>query len=184
MLSLNPPTLSAALGGQLLEGLHYLRGDFAGTLLPLIHRRYDMRSLQRINSGSICVAGALTLFLVAYKRAPQIIAVVGTHIGNSAASLALGAGLSGQAVKLITCDLHPCIQQPLDGLSLPQGSGAIMVQGSSTQMFQALLSKQFKIDLLHLDGRPMPEDLKILGQFSRTTRSSPSTIARETKKAT
>lgn len=40
-----------------------------------------------------------------------------------------------------------------------------MVQGSSTQMFQALAAKQLKIDLLHLDGRLMPEDLKLLGQL-------------------
>jgi hypothetical protein len=90
---------------------------------------------------------------------------VGTYIGNSAASMAFGAGLSGQAVQLITCDLHPCTQAPLAGLALPQGSGAQVVQGSSTQMFQALVAKQAKLDMLHLDGRLMPEDLKLLAQL-------------------
>jgi hypothetical protein len=111
------------------------------------------------------LGSALTLFLAAHKRSPRLIAEVGTYIGNSAASMALGAGLSGQAVQLITCDLHPCTQTPLDGLSLPQGSGAHVVQGSSTQMFQALAAKQAKLDMLHLDGRLMPEDLKLLAQL-------------------
>jgi hypothetical protein len=40
-----------------------------------------------------------------------------------------------------------------------------VVQGSSTQMFQALATKQAKLDMLHLDGRLMPEDLKLLAQL-------------------
>lgn len=65
----------------------------------------------------------------------------------------------------MTCDLHPCAQQPLAGLTLPAGSGAQVVQGSSTQMFQALAAKQAKLDMLHLDGRLMPDDLKLLAQL-------------------
>ncbi|MCP9890252.1 class I SAM-dependent methyltransferase [Cyanobium sp. Aljojuca 7D2] len=164
MLRLNPCTLSAALGRQLLLDASHLRPSFE-QLLPVFAGRLLDRSLQRANSGSIGLGSALTLFLVSHKRSPRLIAEVGTYIGNSSAAMACGAGLAGQPVHLVTCDLHPCTQEPLAGLQLPQGSGAQVVQGSSTQMFQALASKQAKLDMLHLDGRLMTDDLKLLAQL-------------------
>ena len=165
VLRLNPSTLSRALGQQLLESAAHLRPIFEADLLPVIMQRLLDPTLQRTNSGSIGLGSALTLFLAAHQRAPRLIAEVGTYIGNSAAAMALGAGTARQAVQLVTCDLHPCTQQPLAGLTLPQGSGAQVVQGSSTQMFQALAAKQAKLDMLHLDGRLMPDDLKLLPQL-------------------
>ena len=75
-------------------------------------------TLQRSNSGSIGLGSALCLFLASQKRAPKLIAEVGTYIGNSAAAMGCGAGLNGQAVQLITCDMHPCTQQAFAGLQL------------------------------------------------------------------
>lgn len=164
MLRLNPPSLSAVLGRQLLEAA-YLRPVFEQQLLPTLEARLLDPSLQRPTSGSIGLGSALTLFLAAQKRSPKIIGEVGTYIGNSAAAMALGAGLTGQAVQLITCDIHPCTQAPLAGLTLPQGSGAHVVKGSSTQMFQAIVDKQAKLDMLHLDGRLLPDDLQLLAQL-------------------
>ena len=165
MLKLNPYVLSRAFGGQLLLDAAHLRPAFQTQLLPLIGSRFLDRSLQRANSGSIGIGSALSLFLAAHKRSPKLIAEVGTYIGNSAAAMALGSGLAGESVQLITCDLHPCTQTPLAGISLPEGSKAQVVQGSSTQMFQALAEKQMKLDMLHLDGRLMKDDLKWLAQL-------------------
>ena len=165
VLRLNPSTLSRALGQQLLESAAHLRPTFESVLLPLITQRLLDRTLQRDNSGSIGLGGALTLFLAAHQRAPRLIAEVGTYIGNSAAAMGLGAGTAAQVFQLVTCDMHPCTQQPLNGLTLPPGSGAQVVQGSSTQMFQALAAKQAKLDMLHLDGRLMPDDLKLLARL-------------------
>ena len=165
MLRLNPHTLSQALGQQLLESAVHFRPTFESVLFPLIRQRLLDRTLQRANSGSIGMGSALTLFLVASQRAPRLIAEVGTYIGNSAAAMGLGAGTAGQAFQLVTCDLNPCTQEPLAGLNLPSGSGAQVVQGPSTQMFQALAAKQAKLDMLHLDGRLMPDDLKLLPQL-------------------
>ena len=165
VLRLNPSSLSRALGEQLLDSTAHLRPTFESVLLPLITQRLLDRTLQRANSGSIGLGSALTLFLATHQRAPRLIAEVGTYIGNSAAAMGLGAGTAAQAFQLVTCDLHPCTQQPLAGLTLPPGSGAQVVQGSSTQMFQALAAKQAKLDMLHLDGRLMPDDLKLLAQL-------------------
>jgi hypothetical protein len=165
MLRLNASTLSAALGRQLLLEAAHLRPMFHDQLMPLIGDRLIDLSLQRANAGSISLGTALSLFLTAYKRAPRLIAEVGTYIGNSAAAIAFGAGLSGQAIELVTCDIHPCTQRPLEGLNLPQGSSAKVVQGSSTEMLQALASAKAKLDMLHLDGRLQQDDLPLLAQL-------------------
>ena len=164
MLRLNPSTLSQAFGQQLLEGGAHLKPVFEQTLLPLISARLLDPTLQRNNSGSIGFGSALSLFLAAHVKAPKLIAEVGTYIGNSAAAMGYGSGMAQQAVQLITCDMNPCTQQPFAGLQLPDGSKAQVVQGSSTKMFEFLTSKGAKIDMLHLDGRLMKDDLKLLGQ--------------------
>ena len=165
MLRLNPSTLSQAFGQQLLEGGAHLRPAFEQTLLPLISARLLDPNLQRSNSGSIGLGSALSLFLASHRRAPKLVAEVGTYIGNSAAAMGCGAGMAQQAVQLITCDIHPCTQQPLAGLNLPEGSKAQVVQGTSTQMFELLASKGAQLDMLHLDGRLMKEDLKLLSRL-------------------
>jgi len=165
MLRLNPSTLSIAFGQQLLVGAAHLKPIFESQLLPIISQRFLDPTLQRTNSGSIGIGSALSLFLATHKRAPKLIAEVGTYIGNSAAAIGFGAGLTGEAVQLITCDMHPCTQQPFAGLQLPEGSQAKVVQGSSTQMFEFLASKGAQLDMLHLDGRLMKDDLPLLGKL-------------------
>ena len=165
MLRLNPSTLSDAFGQQLLDGAAHIRPRFEAELLPVIYNRLLNPSLQRTNSGSIGIGSALSLFLASQKRQPKLIAEVGTYIGNSAAAMGFGAALSGHAMQLITCDIHPCTQQPFAGLRMPEGSNAQVVQGSSTQMFEFLASKKSKLDMLHLDGRLMKDDLKLLSQL-------------------
>ena len=165
VLRLNPSTLSHAFGQQLLDGGAHLKPVFEQTLLPLISTRLLDPSLQRSNSGSIGLGSALSLFLASHRRAPKLVAEVGTYIGNSAAAMGFGAGITQQAVQLITCDMHTCTQQPFAGLKLPEGSKAQVVQGSSTQMFEFLASKGAKLDMLHLDGRLMKDDLKLLSQL-------------------
>ena len=165
MLRLNPSTLSQAFGQQLLDEGALLKPVFEQTLLPLISSRLLDPRLQRRNSGSISVGSALSLFLASHRRAPKLVAEVGTYIGNSAAAIGCGAGMAHSALQLITCDVHPCTQKPFEGLNLPEGSKAQVVQESSTKMFEFLASKGAKIDMLHLDGRLMKEDIKILSQL-------------------
>lgn len=165
MLRLNPSTLSQAFGQQLLCDQAHLKPKFESELLPVIYSRLQDPDLQRTNSGSIGIGSALSLFLASKKRTPKLIAEVGTYIGNSAAAMGFGAALSGQAVQLITCDMHPCTQKPFAGLQLPEGSRAQVVQGSSTQMFEFLVSKNAKLDMLHLDGRLMKDDFPLLGKL-------------------
>ena len=162
VLRLNPTTLSQALGQQLIDESAHIRDVFEKTLWPLISQRLLDPTLQRPNSGSIGLGSALSLFLTSYQYSPKLIAEVGTYIGNSAAAMACGAGLRRQEVQLITCDMNPCTQEPLAGLQLPKGSKAQVVQGSSTKMFELLAANNAKVDMLHLDGRLVKDDLKFL----------------------
>ena len=162
MLRLNPSTLSNAFGQQLIDDAGHLRATFENTLLPLISQRLLDPALQRSNSGSIALGSALSLFLASQKRAPKLIAEVGTYIGNSAAAIGCGAGMNGQAIQLITCDINPCTQRPFAGLDLLEGSKAQVMQGSSTEMFKFLASNGARLDMLHLDGRLNKEDIPLL----------------------
>ena len=153
MLRLRPSTLSRAFGQELLDGGAHLKKEFEQTLWPLISSRLLNPDLQRKSAGSIRQGSALSLFLASQKRAPKLIAEVGTYIGSSAAAMAYGSGLGKQPVQLITCDVNPCTQKPFEGLDLPAGSRAQVVQGSSTKMFELLASKQAKPDMIHFDGR-------------------------------
>ena len=135
------------------------------TLLPLISKRLLDPALQRSDSGSIGPVVHSACFSQP-KRAPQLTAEVGTYIGNSAAAKGFGAGLNGQAVKLITCDMHPCTKN-LCGLQLSEGSEVKVLQGSSTQMFKSPFQGA-KLDMLHLDGRLPKEDLQLLSKLLKT----------------
>ena len=165
MLRLNPSTLSQAFGQQLLDDGAHLKPVFEQKLLPLIGARLLDSNLQRSNSGSIGLGSALSLFLAAHRKAPKLIAEVGTYIGNSAAAIGCGAGLGQQAIQFFSCDTHPCTKHPFAGLNMPEGSEAQVVQGNSTKMFELLVSKQARLDMLHLDGRLMKEDFNLLGSL-------------------
>ena len=165
MLRLNPSTLSQALGQQLLEGGAHLRPIFEQNLLPVITTRLLDPKLQRSNSGSITVGSALSLFLASNRRAPKLVAEIGTYIGNSAAAIICGCDITKQAAQLITCDINPCTDTPLDGLNLPNGSKAQVIHGSSTRMFEFLISKRVQLDMIHLDGRMRKNDLDLLGKL-------------------
>lgn len=168
MLRLNPSTLSQALGQQLLDNGAHLKPVFEQTLIPLVSSRLLNPSLQRKDSGSINLGSALSLFLASYARSPKLVVEVGTYIGNSAAAIGLGAGMTQQPVQLFTCDLNPCTQEPFAGLSLPQGTKANVIQGVSTKMFEFLVTNKAKIDMLHLDGRLVESDLKLLSTLLTT----------------
>ena len=137
MLRLNPSTLSQALGQQLLEGGAHLRPIFEQNLLPVITTRLLDPKLQRSNSGSITVGSALSLFLASNRRAPKLVAEIGTYIGNSAAAIICGCDITKQAAQLITCDINPCTDTPLDGLNCQteQSSGNSWIQHPNVRIY-------------------------------------------------
>ena len=118
-------------------------------------RREDMRDIMDI---------------VAYFR-PTLIAEVGTFIGRSTYSLAVGAG---DKATVYTCDASNNIQLP----PMPEKAARVVQfpNTTSTDMFKSLLadknavrwptSLDRKIDLFYIDGRVSEEDRALMAQLS------------------
>lgn len=164
MLRLSSRDLSEAFGSNLLSEYEHLRGYFWDTLVPIISARCLDKTLQRDGSGSIKLASALTLFLVATCKSPEVIAEVGTYIGNSSLAMGAGAGINKKNYKLYTCDVNECIHEPLSGLSGSQYGQTSVINGSSTQMLTTLLAADEKVDMFHVDGRLHRDDIALLKQ--------------------
>jgi hypothetical protein len=119
-----------------------------------------LRKSAEYNTGSISLASSVSLALLSNYFRPKIVAEVGTFIGRSTYSLALGPSLSGQKAPTIhTCDFSNDIRINFDS-TLEE-----VVQypkKSSTEMFQALLDKKIFPDVFLLDGRVQEADIPLL----------------------
>ena len=117
---------------------------------------YNTGSLHREDMGDI-------MDITAYFR-PTLIAEVGTFIGRSTYSLAVGAG---DKATVYTCDASNNIQLP----PMPKKAARVVQfpNTTSTDMFRALLNDKNlgrKIDLFYIDGRVSEEDRALMAQLS------------------
>ena len=109
---------------------------------------YNTGSLHREDMGDI-------MDITAYFR-PTLIAEVGTFIGRSTYSLAVGAG---DKATVYTCDASNNIQLP----PMPEKAARVVQfpNTTSTDMFKSLLANHQldrKIDLFYIDGRVSEAD--------------------------
>lgn len=109
---------------------------------------YNTGSLHREDMADV-------MDIVAYFR-PTLIAEVGTFIGRSTYSLAVGAG---DKATVYTCDASNNIQLP----PMPEGAARVVQfpNTTSTDMFKSLLADKNldrKIDLFYIDGRVSEAD--------------------------
>lgn len=109
---------------------------------------YNTGSLHREDMADV-------MDIVAYFR-PTLIAEVGTFIGRSTYSLAVGAG---DKATVYTCDASNDIKLP----PMPEGAARVVQfpNTTSTDMFKSLLANQNldrKIDLFYIDGRVSEAD--------------------------
>lgn len=109
---------------------------------------YNTGSLHREDMADV-------MDIVAYFR-PTLIAEVGTFIGRSTYSLAVGAG---DKATVYTCDASNDIKLP----PMPEGAARVVQfpNTTSTDMFKSLLADKNldrKIDLFYIDGRVSEAD--------------------------
>lgn len=109
---------------------------------------YNTGSLHREDMADV-------MDIVAYFR-PTFIAEVGTFIGRSTYSLAVGAG---DKATVYTCDASNDIKLP----PMPEGAARVVQfpNTTSTDMFKSLLADKNldrKIDLFYIDGRVSEAD--------------------------
>jgi predicted O-methyltransferase YrrM len=117
---------------------------------------YNTGSLHREDMADV-------MDIVAYFR-PTLIAEVGTFIGRSTYSLAVG---SGDKATVYTCDASNDIKLP----PMPEGAARVVQfpNTTSTDMFKSLLADKNlgrKIDLFYIDGRVSEEDKALMLQLS------------------
>jgi hypothetical protein len=119
-----------------------------------------LRKLAEYNTGSISLAASVSLAMLSNYFRPKIIAEVGTFIGRSTYSLALGPSLSEQEAPVIhTCDFSNDIRINFDAIL---ERVAQYPKQSSTEMYRALLDEKLFPDLFLLDGRVQEADIPLL----------------------
>ena len=119
-----------------------------------------LRSQADYNTGSISFASTITSALLSFYFRPQIVAEVGTFIGRSTYSLALGADFGGvHGLEIYTCDISNEIEIIKDErlANIRQ-----YPKSTSTEMFKALILDGIKPDLYYLDGRLTDEDIVLM----------------------
>ena len=118
-----------------------------------------LRNVAEYNTGSISTSSAWSLFSTSYYFKPKKILEVGTFIGKSTYSMALGSDLSLSKTIIHTCDFSNNISLDLK----VESSVHCYPKTSSTDMFQALVKKNENgFDMIHLDGRLQGDDFSLL----------------------
>ena len=132
--------------------------------LPYVYRPLgrQFEDLERLresadyNTGSIGDEEATDLQRIVSHFKPRVVAEVGTFIGRS--TLAIAQSMEpGEAIY--TCDAS-------NAIALPELAAGVKVEQfprkTSTEMFEALISRKVKVDLFYIDGRLTPKDYRLL----------------------
>ncbi len=163
-LCLNRARISRAVWETILDHAeqHHPFKDF---LKQQMSKQDELRSDADYNTGSIPSSAAWLNFAIAKYFDPDVIAEVGTFIGKSTISLAIGMNVAGkgQQVKpqkeIHTCDMS-------NKIILPQLHFDVHVNQypmqSSVQMFQTMDEKNIHADIINVDGRLGADDFEIL----------------------
>jgi len=162
MLRINAHSASNILGEQLFNYYLYAKDDLLKSTNELYADRFGDTDIERLDSGSIFFGSSLTLTLFAWAAGAKHVAEVGTYIGVSSASIALGGLSAGTLSSLDTCDINPATPEPLRGLKGSESVSTTVHQANSKSMFDILLKRRVKIDFLHVDGRIDDNDIKVL----------------------
>ncbi len=119
-----------------------------------------LRTSAEYNTGSISVAASVSLSLLTNYFRPDVVAEVGTFIGRSTYSVALGNSLCGiKTPQIHTCDFSNDIRIDFD----PILKDIIQYpKKSSTDMFNTIIAQGISPDVYLLDGRIQQDDVGLL----------------------
>lgn len=123
----------------------------------------ELRKLADYDTGSIGSSTQWSLFALSYLWKPRLVIEVGTFIGKSTVSIALGAAAAGVRSEIHTCDAS-------NSFDLPTLGEADIVQypaTQATQMFNELAQsgRAGQCQLVHLDGRLQQADCETLASL-------------------
>jgi hypothetical protein len=118
-----------------------------------------LRKSAEYNTGSISIAASVGLSLLINYFRPDVVAEVGTFIGRSTYSVALGHTLNGfKSPQIHTCDFSNDIRIDFDSIL---ESVIQYPKKSSTDMLNAIISHGISPDIYLLDGRIQNDDIPL-----------------------
>jgi predicted O-methyltransferase YrrM len=131
-------------------------GDYPYEIIEkIVEEQQSLRSKAEYNTGSVPYDDAVELYKIVRFFQPAVIAEVGTFIGVSTRVMNLA---SNGMVVIYTCDMSNAID--LDTPNIHQ-----YPKTASTDMFKALADKDWKVDLVYLDGRLGQDDIEPLNKI-------------------
>ena len=164
---LNPTVVSRVVWRDLFAELDLEIDQVRSRLAKLWEQCEATRAKMEYNTGSISAASGLALYALARRFKPRNVFEVGTFVGKSTVSLALGMDAArAEGGNVYTCDASNDFFLAYDG-------GATKITGfprrTSTQALGELAARSAAgpIELFHLDGRLDPADLAPLQKIAR-----------------
>ena len=138
------------------ESLVVSKEDFVAK----IHSLEKLRNEADFNTGSITLATAWTLYSISCHFHPTYVLEIGTFIGKSALSMALGSDDASVETEVHTCDKS-------NNITLPTLSRSRIIQyqkQSSTEMLSKIKNDRndVQFDMLHADGKIVDDDFDLL----------------------
>jgi len=131
-------------------------GDFPFEIIEkIVEEQQSLRFKAEYNTGSLPYDDAIELYKVVNFFKPAVVAEVGTFIGVSTRVMNLA---SNGMVVIYTCDISNDIN--LDTPNIHQ-----YPKTASPDMFKALTEKDWKVDLVYLDGRLGQDDIEPLNKI-------------------
>jgi hypothetical protein len=153
--------LSEAVWQRVLEASAFDLQSKRTWFFETVAKQDELRKHADYNTGSISAPSCWLLYSLAMYFRPTLVAEVGTFIGKSTLSIALGLDQVATDSEIHTCDGS-------NAIDLPTVAKTKIIQykkTSSTEMFAQLArgGRHGKIDFLMLDGRLQAGDLFQLG---------------------
>lgn len=131
-------------------------GDYPFEIIEkTVEEQQELRAQADYNTGSLPIEDAFELYKVVNFFKPAVIAEVGTFIGVSTRVMNLA---SNGMVSIYTCDMSNAID--LDTPNIHQ-----YPKTTSPDMFKVLADKDWKVDLVYLDGRLGQQDIEPLNKI-------------------
>ena len=158
-ININPTDLSAVLWNKVLENSAIKSEIYKKEFFSKIDSLEKLRAQSDYNTGSISSTTSWLLYSLVIYFKPKKIVEVGSFIGKSTISMALGADnyADEDICKVYCCDMS-------NNIVLPKLAKTKIEQFNKVNSLEMLkkLDGKFSFDLIHIDGRLGLEDFEII----------------------
>jgi len=158
-ININPTDLSNILWNKVLENSAIKSEIYKKEFFSKIDSLEKLRTQSDYNTGSISSTTSWLLYSLIIYFKPKKIVEVGSFIGKSTISMALGADnyADEDISEIYCCDMS-------NNITLPKLAKTKIKQFNKTNSLEMLkkLDGNFSFDLMHIDGRLGLEDFEII----------------------